>query len=97
MYDNVQPGQPRISIGGTLALTGIFGVDSSSPPFDTVRPESVMVSYGLRQAGVLGAPEGTAVGKLLIQMLDGSRIRVEAFPGAASPGGFSSAAQIYVR
>jgi len=97
VYDNVQPGQPRISIGGTLALTGIFGVNSSSPAFDAVRPESGLVSFGLVRAGVLGAPEGTAVGTLLVQMIDESRIRVEAVPGPATPAGFSSAAQVYIR
>ncbi len=97
VYDNVQPSQPRISIGGTLGLAGVFGVDPADPPFETVGPESGPVRYTLRVGGLLGAPTGAATGTLLVQMLDGSRIRVEALSGVNPPGTFSSAAQVYVR
>jgi len=55
------------------------------------------VRYTLRVGGLLGAPAGAATGTLLVQMLDGSRIRVEALSGANPSGAFSSAAQVYVR
>jgi len=97
VYDNVQPSQPRISIGGTLSLAGVFAVDPADPPFEAVGPESGLVRYTLRVGGLLGAPAGAATGTLLVQMLDGSRIRVEALSGANPSGAFSSAAQVYVR
>jgi len=47
-------------------------------------------------AGTLGAPDGSVVGSLLVQMLDGSRIRVEAVQGSGAPTAFSKA-RIYTR
>lgn len=97
VYDNVQPAEPRVSIGGRLTLIGVFGVNPSDPPFESVRPESGLVTYALRRGGQLGAPLGAPVGTLLVQMLDASRIRVEAVPSVVPPTAFSSAAEIYVR
>ena len=97
VYDNVQPNLPCISIGGTLGLVGVFVVDPADVPFENVAPESGVVRYTLRFGGLLGAPTGSPVGTLLVQMLDASRIRVEAFSGTNPPGAFTAAAQIYIR
>jgi hypothetical protein len=96
VFDNVQPAQPRISIGGTLAMTGVFGIDPGAPAFDSVSPDSGLVRYRLLLGGALGAPNGPPMGTLLVQMLDSSRVRVEAVPGSAATS-FSAAARVYTR
>jgi hypothetical protein len=96
VFDNVQPSMPRISIGGRLALAGLFGVDGSGPPFESVGPESGLVTYRLRTGGHIGAPLEASIGTLLVQMLDATHIRVESIPGA-SPTAFSAAAVVYTR
>jgi hypothetical protein len=97
VYDNVQPAQPRISIGGVVASAGVFGVADGDPSFSTVTPESGIVAYRLRYGGALGAPLETQAGTLIVQMLDASRIRVEVSAAAVPPASFSAAAQVYVR
>lgn len=94
VYDNVQPTQPRVSIGGTLTMSGVFGIDATDPPFDSVTPDSRPVSYRLRRGG---GRDGPVDGILLVQMLDSTRIRVEVTTVAAAPAGFTGAAQVYAR
>jgi hypothetical protein len=91
VYDNVAPEEARISIGGMLALTGVFGIDRADPAFTNVTPQSGIVAYHLRIGSTLS-------GMLLVQMLDAARIRVEVVPGAvAVPVSFGAAAEVYVR
>jgi hypothetical protein len=87
------PSVVRISIGGMLAMTGIFGVAAGDPDPGSITPASGVVSYQLTGSG-FGAPSGV----LLVQMTAPDTIRVEAFPGAA-PGAvsFTAGARTYVR
>ncbi len=97
VYDNIRPAQPRISIGGVLLMTGAFAVDAADPPFASVTPQSGIVGYHLRRGGALGAPPEFPVGSLIVQMLDGSRLRIETARTTTPPTAFSAAAQVYVR
>jgi len=83
----------RISIGGTLAITGMLGVGASDPDPASVTPASGVVSYQVTSSSF-----GFVPGVLLVQMTAPDTIRVEAFPGA-SPGSvsFTANAQTYVR
>jgi hypothetical protein len=87
------PSQIRVSIGGTLALSGLFGVAAGSPEPESITPASGAVAYALTSAA-FGFPGGV----LRVQMTGTDAIRMEAFPGAvADPGGFTAAARVYVR
>lgn len=99
VFDNVQPTEPRIALGGMLGMTGAFGIDASEPAFSSVSPQSGIVGYRLRRGGNIGAPlDGSVAGTLVVEMLDATRIRVEAFPATTIPPvSFSSAARIYTR
>jgi hypothetical protein len=97
VYDNIRPSERRIAIGGLLVMSGAFAVDPADPPFTSVTPQSGLVGYHLRRGGPFGAPPEFPVGSLIVQMLDASRIRVEAATTTAPPASFSAAAQVYVR
>lgn len=87
------PSVVRISIGGTLAMTGIFGVDASDPDPASITPASGVVTYQLSPSA-FGAPSGI----LLVQMTAPDTIRVEAFPGAtAGSVSFTASSRTYVR
>ena len=91
-----------VSIAGTLPLVNLFGVQDGAPNPATVSVASGLVTYRLYQKSPPvseGGDKSTVQsGVLLVRMLDDSRIRVEAFPGAsAAPNGFTSAAVIYLR
>ncbi len=93
VFDNVLPTERRIAIGGTLALTGQFGVDAAAPAFDAVTPQSGIVTFRL----LMGGAQGGVAGTMLAQMLDASRVRVEVTRGGTPQTAFTSAAQIYSR
>jgi hypothetical protein len=97
-YDNYNPASARISIGGTLSVTGVFGVPDGRPDPRAVSPESGIVAYPLLRTAEPGTPPGAQVGLLLVRMLDGQRIMVETIADAsASAGDFSTSARVYVR
>ena len=93
VFDNVLPTERRISIGGTLAVTGQFGVDAAAPAFDSVTPQSGIVTFRLLSGGSQGGVAGT----MIAQMIDASHVRVEATRGGATQMAFTPAAQIYSR
>lgn len=71
----------------------MLAIDAAVPDPASVSPASGIVAYaGTPTTGQIGA------GWLLVQLLAEERIKVEFFAGARSaPGGFSAAAQEYVR
>src|SRR5262249_10233956 len=89
------PGAVRVSIGGTLALTGVFAIPASAADPENVSPASGRVAYRLS----IGNPaSGPASGLLIVEMTDGETLRAEAFPGSqATDAAFTSAAKIYRR
>jgi hypothetical protein len=92
------PDRLRISIGG-LGMTGLYGVPPETADFPGVTPSTELVVYRLLNTGEPGgAPGITQLGLLLVQMLDASRLRVEAMPEPlARTATFSANAQVYVR
>ena len=97
-HDARHPDRLRISIGG-LGLTGAWGVPSSTADFSSVTPASGIVTYRLIYPGDPGGPAGTQqAGLLIVQMLDGGRVRVEAISDpATTTATFTGRAEIYVR
>lgn len=94
VYDYYDPSLVRVSIGGTIAKPGVWGIEPSAPRPETVSVESGKVSYRLMYT------ESTTVqsGLMIVQMLDDKRIRVEVFEGShASTADFDTNAQIYLR
>ncbi len=93
--DVVEPAAVRISIGGTLAMKGVFAIPASLPDPANVGPGSGPVAYPL----YIGAPgSGPSAGLLVVEMTDAETIRAEVFPGSQKTGAaFTSAAQIYRR
>jgi hypothetical protein len=95
--DNIRPSERRISVGGTLAVTGTFAVDAGTPSFADVTAASGLVRYGL-SFGSSENVQGTIIGTMLVQMADGVHIRAEIVPASGGMvAQFSPAAQTYTR
>ncbi len=95
--DNWFSDRQRISIGG-FGMTGVYGVPPDATDFASVTPASGRVTYRLLYTGEPGGPPTPLqAGLLIVEMLDGRRIRVEAFQTQASTGTFSERAEIYLR
>ena len=95
VYDYYDPTQVRISIGGTVASAGVWGISPSAPRPETVTPASGIVSYWLYSPFDPNFPPN---GLLLVQMTDASTIKVEYFAGSnASATQFTSNAVTFVR
>jgi hypothetical protein len=88
------PSLVRISIGGTLSITGAFYVQAGATDPADVSPSSGKVAYQL-----LFVPQAQqAAGLLLVQMMADDRIQVETFPPGTSPTiAFTGAAVAYIR
>ena len=92
---------------GDYAGTGSkqFGVKGNGPAPEGVSRASGPVRYELIPLGLIDGPRplegssGIVQGTLLVQVLDGERLRVEVFPGrtAAQVEGFTAAALLYER
>jgi hypothetical protein len=92
--DVQDPSLVRVSIGGSVALSGAFYVGNGAADPADVAPSSGPTTYRLYTSA---ARSGTGVGTLIVQMLADDRVRVEAFPGSAAAATFTNAAVIYVR
>jgi hypothetical protein len=92
--DVLDPSAVRISVGGTLALTGVFGVDPAAPDPVDVSTASGPIGYRL----FIGNSGGPAVGLLMVQLLDDTTLRAEIFAGSQDGrADFTSAARTYFR
>ena len=95
VYDYYDPTKVRISIGGTVAGPGVWGIDATAPRPETVTVGSGIVSYKLYSPF---DPNFPSTGLLLVQMTDGSTIKVEYFAGSsASATQFGASAVTFVR
>lgn len=95
VYDYYDPTKVRISIGGTVASPGVWGIDATAPRPETVTVGSGIVSYKLYSPF---DPQFPPTGLLLVQMIDASTIKTEYFPGSsASATQFDANAVTFVR
>jgi len=82
-----------VSIGGTLGLTGKWGIQD-----DAIRPEGVSVSSGKVVYRLMYTEGLTQAGLMLVQMLDENHIKIEVFPNAqGSDAEFDANAKTYAR
>jgi hypothetical protein len=78
VYDYYDPSKVRISIGGTIGSPGVWATDSASP-----RPENVSMANGLVIYPLINPFDGgPPVGRVLVQMVTSSQIKIELFMGA---------------
>ena len=96
VYDNRHPTEVRISIGGTLALQGVYAIGPADPVPATVAPAAGAVRYSLYSPFSM-PPGGSTLGALLVQMTAPDTLRVEAFPGAGGSVAFTDSAKVYTR
>jgi hypothetical protein len=95
--DVYQPSRQRISMGG-LGMTNLWAVPSGARQFSSVTPASGLVIFTLVDVGSSDGPPGTEQrGLLLVQLLDASRMRIEAVKTKAPAATFSAKARIYLR
>lgn len=94
VYDYYDPSKVRVSIGGTIGPAGVWGIDSLSPRPETVGTASGLVIYPLINPFDGGPP----VGRVLVQMVSDTQIRIELFMGSdASATQFDANAWTFVR
>lgn len=92
--DVLNPAAVRISVGGTLALTGVFAVEAMAPDPADVSVASGAVGYRL----FFGQAGGPSVGLLMVQLLDDTTLRAEIFAGSQDArADFTAAARTYLR
>ena len=100
-YDTYDPARVVISVGGGLSQTGVFSIAATDPIPRDVSVASGAVRYTLATWGETGQPQrvrsGVPTARMLVQMLDDQRIRVELFPVSASAEAFTSNAREFVR
>jgi hypothetical protein len=95
VYDYYDPAKVRISIGGTVASAGVWGIDPAATRPENVTPANGIVSYKLYSPFDPNFPPN---GLLLVQMTDASTIKAEYFAGSsASATQFTSSAVTFVR
>jgi hypothetical protein len=95
VYDYYDPTTVRISIGGTVASPGVWGIDATAPRPETVTVASGIVSYKLYSPF---DPQFPPTGLLLVQMIDALTIKTEYFAGSsASATQFDANAVTFVR
>jgi hypothetical protein len=92
--DVTDPSSLRISIGGSLALTGAFATEPGAPTPESVTPAGGPVAYRLRVA----VNAGSARGWLLVEMTSSEHLRAEVFPDSSSaPSAFTAQSLTYSR
>jgi len=94
VYDYFDPTQVRISIGGTVAPAGVWGIDSTATP-----PANISVASGLVAYRLYGIFDFKPLyGLMLVQMVNDSTIKVQVFPGSqATTGQFDGQVATFVR
>ena len=92
--DVADPDRVRISIGGSLSMTGAFFVDAGA-----LDPADVSASSGVVTYQLFFSPRAQMrAGTLLVQMLADDRLKVEAFANTSTPPvAFTDRAVSYVR
>jgi len=102
-YDTLEPDVVIIAVSGALMRTGLYAIAPGEPLPRDVSVASGLVRYTLfgkasRPGGPPpGTPSSALLGRLLVQMLDDQRIRVEMFDTSATADAFTAAAREFVR
>jgi hypothetical protein len=98
-YDTYDPARVVVSVSGGLSQTGIFSIAAADPLPRDVSVASGVVRYTLAAWGETGprVRSGVPTARMLVQMLDDQRIRVELFPVSATADAFTSSAREFVR
>jgi hypothetical protein len=101
VYDVAHPKAVRISIGGTVAPTGLYAVQPGAPDPAAVSVERGPVKYQLTPLssnGIGGAPHNPS-NMLLVELISENRLRVECLLGNKTEEvrGFTSSACIFER
>lgn len=97
-FDVYSPGVAKISIGGELAVEGQFDIPVPEVAWTSVTPATGMVVYRLTTIDPSYPERGlNDRGWLIVQMLSGSRVRMEAYVPGAKPSAFTASAREYIR
>lgn len=99
-YDTHDPARVIISAGGGLSQTGVFAIADTDPLPRTISVASGVVRYTLIGWGETSSPRirsGNPAARMLVQMLDDQRIKVEIFPLTSSATAFTASAREFVR
>ena len=99
VYDYIDPGQLRVSVGHDWGLTDStpFGVKGNGPDFKDIGEANGLVKYELvalkdlnRQRGydsetalITENDESRVLGTLLAQVIEDGKVKMESFPGKA--------------
>ncbi|MGE3961756.1 MAG: hypothetical protein AB7F65_08765 [Dehalococcoidia bacterium] len=108
--DVYDPAQLKLSLGNYEGEAQQFSVRGNGPDFATVSAATGPVAYELLPQKVYNAPDdpivasqnaadGPVLGVVLVEVIEGERLRVQVFPGqtADAVSGFTDEAQIYER
>ncbi len=108
--DVFDPTQLKLSLGNFDGEARQFSVRGNGPDFATVDAASGPVAYELLPQKIYNAPsdpivasqnaaDGPVLGVVLVEVLEGERLRVQVFPGqtADAVSGFTDEAQTYER
>ncbi|HXT15760.1 MAG TPA: hypothetical protein VN706_09025 [Gemmatimonadaceae bacterium] len=94
-FDAYDPSQARISVGGQLAQSGVFGIAAGDPSFGSIAVGQGITTLHLTRQG--GGGTLVNAGVLMVDLLAEDRVRVEMFPNATSRQDFTAAARFYRR
>jgi len=105
VYHHLDADKVIVSLGDFDGRPRQFGVKGNGPDPATVSKDSELVKYELidmvrpSSAKPFDGADGAVRGVLLVQVLDGRRLKVELFPGksAGDVSGLTDAARIYER
>lgn len=94
VVDEYDPSIVRISIGGTIAAPGVWGIRPDAPRPETVTPATGKVAYRLMYT----RSTEVQAGLMLVEMTGPDQLRIEVFEGSqAGDAAFDERARIYRR
>jgi hypothetical protein len=93
VYDQSLPNEVRVAIGGTIDSPGVYGLAATDPLPENITPASGPVTLHLVRPGTHPLPYG----RLLVQLVDPARLRVEKFTIGTNAVAFTGNARTYVR
>ena len=98
VYDTYDPSQVRISVTSGFILSGVFAIAGGELDPRVVSAADGKVRYTLMRS-ITGPNPGTGgpVGRMLVQMLDDQRIRVEIFGLTEDSADFTTRSWVFTR